>query len=100
MRSSPLSLDIASFIDFQLFAQFQLTRKVLIVDVKIAKTVIRLINTHLAPFSTSKKQNRQLRLDQAKFICDSAFHGNSWDLAIIGMDMNDTPDSTVYRVCY
>ena len=54
----------------------------------------------MAPFSTSKKQNRQLRLDQAKFICDSAFHGNSWDLAIIGMDMNDTPDSTVYRVCY
>ena len=92
--------DIASFIDFELFAQFQLTRKVLIVDVKIENTVIRLINTHLAPFSTTKKQNRQLRLDQAEFICDSAFHGTSWDLAIIGMDMNDTPDSTVYRVCY
>merc|ERR1711862_670834 len=99
----PNGTDFASLQDVVLYGQYIFSRKVLVVDVKIpskktGKETIRLINTHLSSYSTTLEENRELRTEQAKFICNNALKGNKWKWAIIGMDMNDVPgDNLVYK---
>ena len=53
-----------------------------------------MINLHLTPYYDIKEQNRELRIQQAKFVCDNVINGSGkrkWGLAIVGMDMNDVP---------
>ena len=61
----PKESGFATTVDFQIFAQYLMSRKVLILDVKKEDSIIRLVNTHLTPFTSAKEenleQNRQLR---------------------------------------
>ena len=63
---------------------------------------LRFINTHLTPYNTDMEQNRQLRIQQAEFICNKALKTRlqgkrKWAWAILGMDMNDIPGDSVYQ---
>jgi hypothetical protein len=55
---------------------------------------IRLINLHLTPYHLSEEENRELRTQQAQYVCKKVIKNNNqkkWKLAIVGMDMNDVP---------
>ena len=55
---------------------------------------IRLINLHLTPYQLSEEENRELRTQQAQYVCKKVIKNNNqkkWKLAIVGMDMNDVP---------
>ena len=55
---------------------------------------IRLINLHLTPYHLSEEENRELRTEQAQYVCKKVIKNNNqkrWKLAIVGMDMNDVP---------
>jgi len=105
----PKGTDFASITDPELYGEYIITRKALIVDTKIpAKKFkkgvpLRFINTHLTPYNTDMEQNRQLRIQQAEFICDKALKTRlqgkrKWAWAILGMDMNDIPGDSVYEI--
>ena len=98
----PKGTDFASITDPTLYGEYIITRKALIVDVStdvIGKKLntevpLRFINTHLSPYNTDIEQNRQLRTQQAEFICNEALKTKgkeNWAWAILGMDMNDVP---------
>ena len=58
------------------------------------KDWIRLINLHLTPYHLSEEENRELRTQQAQYVCKKVIKNNNskkWKLAIVGMDMNDAP---------
>ena len=57
---------------------------------------VRFINTHLTP----TKEGRDIRTQQAKFICDNALKSEKkpkWLWTIFGLDMNDIP-GTIFVV--
>jgi len=103
MITLPKGSDFANLTDVTLYGEYFLTRKALVVDTKISggKDWIRLINLHLTPYHLSKEENRELRTQQAQYVCKKVIKNNNqkkWKLAIVGMDMNDAPgNNSVYQ---
>ena len=61
---------------------------------------VRFINTHLTPYHSHIKERRDIRTQQAKFICDNALKSEKkpkWLWTIFGLDMNDIP-GTIFVV--
>ena len=57
-----------------------------------------MVNTHLTPYDNKESQNRELREKQAKLICENlSTDPDGWDVAVLGMDMNDLPNSPAYN---
>ena len=66
-------------------------------EIEASGSRLRLINSHPSPFDTDVAQNEELRLEQAKVICQQASEGE-WDGLVLGMDMNDLPSSSVHKI--
>jgi len=98
----PKGNDFATISDPALYGDGYISsRKALIVDAMISEVPLRLINTHLTPYNSDFEQNRQLRTQQADFICNEALQmkrEQNWLWAIFGLDMNEVPgDNSVYQ---
>ena len=55
-----------------------------------------MINTHLSPYDNDVIQGREKRVVQVKQIIDNV--GCDWDLALLGLDMNDVPNSELMKL--
>jgi len=105
--SIPKGTDFATIQDPLLYVDYALNRKALIVDTKLygGKLLngvpVRFINTHLTPYHKNITERRDIRTQQAKFICDNALRSEkkpNWGWTIFGLDMNDIPgENSVYQ---
>ena len=80
--------DYATLILPALYLEFAITRKALFHNIKVNGTSIDIINTHLTPYYEDETENRALRKRQANDI-RKFDKSRQYDLAILGMDMND-----------
>ena len=80
--------DYATLASVPLYLEFAIARKALVHNIKVNGTSIDIINTHLTPYYKDETENRALRKRQANDI-RKIVKGRKYDLAILGMDMND-----------
>ena len=80
--------DYATLTNVVLYLEFAITRKALFHNIKVNGTSVDIINTHLIPYDEDETENRALRKKQANDI-RKIDKSRKYDLAILGMDMND-----------
>ena len=88
--------DYGSLTNIRLYLEYALVRKALFHNIKVNGVSIDIVNTHLIPYYGHETENRILRRKQAKDICWVNKH-RTFDLAILGMDMNDKKMTPVFK---
>jgi len=93
----PKGNDSDTVTDTQLYSNYAFKPKALVHDVIIREKQLRLINLHLTAYSTDVTEYRALREAQVDEVMNHALRGSDWRVAIVGMDMNDFPEESVYQ---